>query len=158
MDLLDPAMPLNLRAPGWKIYARNAVRPPQYIGPGAKVENSIVSEGVDIYGTVDFSVLFPDVIVEEGAVVRDSIIMPGCVVKKGAVVDYAILAEGCVVGQSSTVGARPEDTTDKDSWGITVLAGNTTVSPSGVVATKTTIEESPPGAPITLQEEEEALV
>ena len=35
-------------------------------------------------GTVDFSILFSDVTVEEGAEICDSILMPGSVVKAGA--------------------------------------------------------------------------
>lgn len=158
MDLLDPAMPLNLRTPDWKIYARTAVRPPQYVGPGAKVEDSIVSEGVEIFGEVDFSVLFPDVTIEEGASVRSSILMPGTVVKKGAVVEYSILAEDCVVGENAQIGARPEDTPDKDNWGITVLGNEVIVAPGGVVPAKAIVEEDWPSGPIALEEEKEALV
>ena len=156
MDLLDPAMPLELGTPDWKIYARNAVRPPQYIGGEAHVQNSIIAEGAEVYGTVDFSVIFPDVTVEEGAVLRDSIAMPGSVIKKGAVVEYAILAEGCVVGQHARVGARPEDTPDKDSWGIAVLGGGITVYPGGVVPAKSIVEED--WSTAGLEEEEAALI
>ncbi|MCL2578837.1 MAG: glucose-1-phosphate adenylyltransferase [Oscillospiraceae bacterium] len=155
MDLLDPSTPLDLGA-DWKIYARNAVRPPQYIGDGALVQNSIISEGAEIYGTVDFSVVFPDVTVEEGAVLRDSIVMPGSIIKKGAVVEYAILAEGCVIGQHAQVGARPEDTPDKDNWGIAVIGRGITVYPGSVVPAKAMVEEdwSTSGS----KETEEALV
>jgi len=156
MDLLDPAMPLDIRAQDWKIYARTAVRPPQYVGPVGKVENSLVSEGVEVYGQVDFSVLFPDVTVEEGATVCDSILMPGAVVKKGAVVEYSILAEGCVVGENAQVGARPEDTPDKDNWGVTVLGSEVSVAPGGAVPAKAIVEEDWPATPAAL--EEEALV
>ena len=156
MDLLDPAMPLDIRAQDWKIYARTAVRPPQYVGFSGKVENSLVSEGVEIFGHVDFSILFPDVIIEEGASVCDSILMPGTLVKKGAVVEYSILAEGCVVGENARVGARPEDTPDKDNWGVAVLGNGVFVSPGGVVPAKAIVEEDWPGEPIT--SEKEALV
>ena len=158
MDLLDPSTPLDLGTPDWKIYARNAVRPPQYIGEGAAVQNSIVSEGVEVFGSVDFSVLFPGVTVEKGAVVRDSIIMPGCVIKKGAVVDYAIMGVNSVIGEDAQVGARPEDTPDKDNWGITVIGGDITVSPGAVVPALAIVEEDWPLTPALLVEEEEALV
>ena len=38
-----------------------------------------------VYGELDFSILFSNVTVERGAVVRDSIVMPGTVIKEGAV-------------------------------------------------------------------------
>ena len=156
MDLLDPAMPLDIRTQDRKIYARTAVRPPQYVGSSGQVENSLVSEGAEVFGHVDFSVLFPDVIIEEGASVRDSILMPGTLVKKGAVVEYSILAEGCVVGENARVGARPEDTPDKDNWGIAVLGSGVFVAPGGVVPAKAIVEEDWPGEPAA--PEKEALV
>ena len=43
--------------------------PPQYIGDNANIENSMISEGSEIDGTVDFSIVFSGVTVEEGATV-----------------------------------------------------------------------------------------
>ena len=157
MDLLDPSTTLELRSPEWKIYARNAVRPPQYVGTTAQVQNSLVTEGAEIYGTVDFSVLFTGVMVEKGAVVRDSIIMPGTVIRSGAVVDYAIIAENCEIGQNATVGLRPEDTSDKSNWGITVIANDIKVAPDAVVPATSIVEEDWPAGEIPEQLEEVAM-
>ncbi|MEG1874510.1 MAG: glucose-1-phosphate adenylyltransferase [Angelakisella sp.] len=121
MDLLDPKVPLDLYDPTWKIYARNPVMPPHYVAEGAMVENSMVTEGCEIAGEVDFSILFAGVKVEKGAIVRDSIIMPGSVIRAGAVVQYAIIAEDVVIGPNAVVGQRPECWDDKDSWGIAVV-------------------------------------
>lgn len=109
MDLLSPTSGIELNDPTWKIYARSPSAAPQYISKEAKVENAMISEGCEINGDVDFSVLFSNVTVEEGAVVHDSIIMPGSVIKKGARVEYAIVAEDAVIGEDAVVGARPED-------------------------------------------------
>jgi glucose-1-phosphate adenylyltransferase len=140
MDLLDPAVPLELSDAGWKIYARNSVRPPQYVAPGANIQNSVVSEGADIYGTVDFSVLFPNVVIEPGAVVRDSIIMNGSVVKSGAVVEYSIVAENSVIGAYASIGRRPEDTPDKENWGVTVIASDLRIGDGVVIGAKQMID------------------
>ncbi len=140
MDLLDPAVPLELRSADWKIYARNPVRPPQFIGKDAYIQNSLVTEGAEVYGTVDFSVLFPGAIVEQGAVVRDSIIMPGSVIKAGATVEYAIIAENCTIGAGARIGRRPEDTPDKSKWGIAVVAGQCRIGAGAVVPAKAMIE------------------
>ena len=61
MDLLNPNVPLELNDNDWKIYARNQALPPQYIAATANVQNSIISEGCNVYGTVDFSVVSSDV-------------------------------------------------------------------------------------------------
>ncbi|MCL2055829.1 MAG: glucose-1-phosphate adenylyltransferase [Oscillospiraceae bacterium] len=144
MDLLDPSVPLDLTDSDWKIYARNPGRPPQYIGKNAFVQNSIVSEGVEVDGEVDFSVLFPGVTVEEGAKVLDSIIMPGTVVKSGAVVQYAIVAENCVVGAGAVVGQRPENMPDIENWGVSVVADGVYVGAGAFVPAKAMIEADIP--------------
>lgn len=145
MDLLDPKVPLDLYDDSWKIYSRTPVVPPHYISNGAEIENSMVTEGCNISGKVDFSVLFSGVIVEEGATVRDSIVMPGSVIKKGAVVEYSIIAENCVVGEGAKVGQRPEDAEDKAKWGIAVIGNNVTVGAGAVVESKAMIDHDVQG-------------
>ena len=145
MDLLDPKVPLDLYDDSWKIYSRNPVMPPHYIHNGAKVEKSMVTEGCDIAGDVDFSILFAGVTVEEGAVVRDSIIMPGTVIRKGAVVEYAIVAENCEIGEDSVIGQRPENAAEKDKWGIAVIGNNIHVGAGAVVLPKAMVDKDVQG-------------
>ncbi len=140
MDLLNPKVPLDLSDPKWRIYSRTTGLPPQYIADGAKVQNSMISEGTNIYGEVDFSVIFSDVIVEEGAVVRDSILMPGTHVKKGAHVQYAILAEDTVIEENASVGERPEDCAALEDWGVAVVAQGICVGKNAVVPAKAMVE------------------
>ena len=71
MDLLDPNVPFDVWDKEWKIYSRTLNSPPQYISEKAVVENSMISEGCEVDGTIDFSVLFQNVVVEEGAIVKD---------------------------------------------------------------------------------------
>ena len=71
---------------------------------GAKIKQSIISEGCEIYGEVYSSVLGPDVIVEEGAVIRDSIFMENVVVKKNAVIDRCIIDRNTIVGEGAVLG------------------------------------------------------
>lgn len=121
MDLLDPSDPLSLYDTSWKIYSRNPCEPPHYVGAHAQIENSMVSEGCEIDGKLDFSVLFSGVTVEQGAVVRDSIIMPGAAVRAGAMVQYAIVAEGAEIGAGARVGDRPELSGKSSGWGVSVV-------------------------------------
>lgn len=144
MDLLNPYVPLSLHDPAWKIYSRNPVMPPHYVGAGASVQNSMVTEGCVIYGEVDFSVLFAGVVVEKGATVRDSIIMPGTVIRKGAVVEYSIVAENAVIEEGAVLGSRPEETNDKSKWGITVVGNGVTVGAGAVIPPKAMVERDVP--------------
>lgn len=142
MDLLNPNIPIDLYDPDWKMYSRNPVLPPAYVGKEANVENSMISEGCSIDGTVDFSVIFEGVTIEKGAVVTDSIIMPGSVIRSGAVVEYAIVGENCVVESGAHIGARPETIENRDDWGIAVVGHNITVSQNAEVKPKQIISEN----------------
>ncbi|MBQ3138966.1 MAG: glucose-1-phosphate adenylyltransferase [Ruminococcus sp.] len=142
MDLLSPALPLDLHDKSWKIYSRSSYVPPQYIGNNAKVENSMIAEGCDVDGSVDFSVLFAGVTVEEGAVVNYSIIMPGAVIKSGAVVEYAIVGSDSVIESDAHIGKSPESAEKSDNWGIAVVGHNVTVSSGKSVEPKQIIGEN----------------
>jgi glucose-1-phosphate adenylyltransferase len=140
MDLLNPQIPLDLSDEKWRIYSRTTGLPPQYIADTAQVQNSMLTEGSNIYGKVDFSVIFSDVTVEEGATVCDSILMPGTVVKKGAKVQYAILAENTVIEENATVGERPEDCANLDDWGVAVVAADVCIGKNVTVPAKAMVE------------------
>lgn len=140
MDLLNPNVQLDLSEERWKIYSRNPVMPPQYVSAGAEVQNSLIAEGCNIYGEIDFSVLFAGVYVAPGAVVKDSILMPGSRVEEGAVVQYAIVAENAVIRSNAVVGARPEDIEEKDQWGVAVVGSGAIVEQSTKVRPSAMIE------------------
>ena len=141
MDVLDPKVPLDLLDDSWKIYSRNPVMPPHYAGPQSKIQNSMIAEGCEINGAIDFSVLFAGVTVEEGAIVRDSIIMPNSVIKKGAIIEYAIVGENCVIGEGAHIGERPELVEDKSQWGVAVIGHNVNVSEKSVAPPKAMISK-----------------
>ena len=143
MDLLAPAMPLDLYDKDWRIYSRHNNRPPQYIGETAEIENAMITEGSVINGRVDFSVIFGGVTIEEGAVVRYSIVMPGSVIKKCAVVEYAIVGEDCVIGENAHIGASPEVYHEMNrEWSIAVTGHRITVSAGQAVLPKQILSES----------------
>ncbi|MCD7773668.1 MAG: glucose-1-phosphate adenylyltransferase [Ruminococcus sp.] len=142
MDLINPNIPIDLYDPTWKIYSRNPVMPPQSIGKNAKIQNSMVTEGCIIDGTVDFSMISDGVVIEEGATVTDSILMPGSVVKSGAVVEYAIIGENSTISENARVGARPENVENRDEWGIAVVGHKITISEGTIIAPKEIVGEN----------------
>ncbi|MBQ8783695.1 MAG: glucose-1-phosphate adenylyltransferase [Clostridia bacterium] len=145
LDLLNPKVDLDLTDTSWKIYAKNTASTPHYVSADAKVQNSMITEGCEVYGDVDFSVLFSDVTVEEGAVVKDSIIMPNTVIKSGATVQYAIVAEGAVIEPGAVVGQRPEDMENLDDWGVAVVGAGVNVGKGAKVAPKEMVGEDVKG-------------
>ncbi len=123
MDLLGRDPVFDVGDHDWKIHSRNPLAPPEYIGPTAVVENSMIALGCEIEGTVVHSVLSSNVVVEEGATVRDAVLMAGTVVKRGAVVEYCVVDENVVIEEGAHVGEPREADT-----GIAVLGRNITVA------------------------------
>lgn len=133
LDLLNPKIDLNLSDPDWKIYSGTQGLPPQYMGDSADVENSLVTVGCSVYGKLDYSVLFENVTIEEGAVVEYSLVMPGSVIKKGAVVRYAIIAEHVTVEEGAVIGESPEEIDNINNWGIAVIGDGLKVGKNACV-------------------------
>ena len=146
LDLLRPSVDLDLSDNEWRIYSKSPASPPHFVSATAKVENSMMSEGCCIDGDIDYSVLFADVVVEEGAKVHSSIIMPGTVIKKGAVVQYAIVAENAVIESDAVVGEEPENVANRDDWGVAVVGAGVTVGAGAKVAPKAMAGEDVPAA------------
>ena len=104
MDLLGEDPKFNIYDKNWRIFYRHNAEPPQYIHKGAKIKNSMITEGCEIAGEVVNSVISNGVTVEKGAVVRDSVIMSGVTVKSGATVEYSIIDSDTVIGENAVVG------------------------------------------------------
>ena len=105
MDLLGKEPAFNIRGDErTKIYARNSALPSSYIDASAKVVNSFVAEGCEVYGTVCHSVVSTGCTIGEDAVVEDSVVMPGVVIESGAIVRHAILGEDSKVCRNAVVG------------------------------------------------------
>lgn len=137
----------------------SADRAPAYFGSKASVSCSMISAGCSIKGTVQNSVLAPGVVVEEGAVVKDSILFTDCVVEKNSVVDLTICDKRVWVHEGAVVGAgNNHDVVNKLQpkhlyTGISLI-GKEAVVPAGVtigrncVINSKTREEAYPGKEI----------
>ncbi len=105
MELLGKNPEFNIRGDErFKIYARNNALPSSYIDPQAKISNSFIAEGSEVYGTVNHSVISTGCVIGQGALIEDSMIMPGVVIESGAIVRHAILGENAKVCQNAVVG------------------------------------------------------
>ncbi|MBQ7522802.1 MAG: hypothetical protein IJU14_08015 [Clostridia bacterium] len=113
---------------------------PQYIGENANIQNSLVADGCEIDGNLEFSVLFPGVKIGTGATITDSILMPGAVVEDGATVEYSIVAENAVIRKNAHVGAKPEEFNNRDEWGVAVIGEGVNVAEGCSVAPKAMID------------------
>ncbi|MDO4536177.1 MAG: glucose-1-phosphate adenylyltransferase [Clostridium perfringens] len=109
MDLLKDENELSLHDDEWKIYSANPVRPAQYMGPEAKIKNSLIVEGCIVHGTVENSVLFQGVHVGEGTVIKNSVVMPNTIIEKNSIIEKAIIGSevhilsNCKVGNGDSI-------------------------------------------------------
>ncbi len=112
---------------------RAADRAPARFGPDCRLETCMVSAGGNIRGTVLNSVLAPGVVVEDGAVVKDSILFEDCVIKKGAKVDLAILDKHVRIGEGSHVGFGDNFTVKNKAKPTHLYSGITLIGKRAVV-------------------------
>ena len=136
MEVLDPEHSgINLFDNNWKIYSRNSGMTAHKISGAAVVENSMITDGCRVDGTVKHSILFAGVKVEAGAVVEDAVIMGNAVIKAGAQVKHCIVGEDAVVGENAIVGAMPEgDVSGVATIGPGVSVGaNAKIGPNAMV-------------------------
>ena len=123
MDLLGERPIFSLDDEKWRMFTRHGARSPQFVGEGATIKNSIVSEGCKIYGRVENSVLFGNVTVLPGAVVRDSVVLNDCRIGAGANVSYAILDSGVSIGAGVILGGDRDSAPD-----VTVIGAETVIA------------------------------
>ena len=128
MDLLGESPALSLLDETWRIYSRHEEAPPQFLGKEAVVQNSSVTAGCEIYGTVRNSVLGTGVRVGRGALVEDSVLMNGVTVEDGATVRRAILDTNVTVGKNATVGGKREE-----NAGIAVVGADYAIPENGTL-------------------------
>ena len=106
MDLLGEKPSFDLYDKNWRIFSRTSARPPQFVGEDARITGSMMSEGCEIHGYVENSVLFDGVYVAPGAVVRDSVIMSGTRIEAGARVEYSIIDADTTICAGAVVGEK----------------------------------------------------
>ncbi len=108
MDLLGEKPKFDIFDKNWRIYSKSTNKPSQVIGDKAIIENSLITEGCVINGTVENSILFQGVVVEEGAVVKDSVVMCDSIIKKEGNVTRAICGRRVIVEEGKKVTGDKE--------------------------------------------------
>ncbi|HMK64900.1 MAG TPA: sugar phosphate nucleotidyltransferase [Thermodesulfobacteriota bacterium] len=138
MDLLQSGTKIDLKS--WEIrsnlaHERIQDRQPALVGPKARLDQVLLTNGCHVEGRATRSVLFPGVCIEEGAVVEDSILFYDTVVEAGAVVKKTIADKRVRIGEKTQVGGDPQAPGNKTypqflSSGLTVIGRNTHLPPN----------------------------
>lgn len=109
MDLLNDDNELDLGDSAWKIYTEDVTTLPHYVGADADMKRSFVTQGCVINGEVKNSVLFTGVKVGTRACVLDTVLMPNVVVEEGAVINRALIADGVHIGKGAVIGSADSE-------------------------------------------------
>ena len=125
LELTSERPELSFYEKFWTIYTNGENQAPAYIADSCNVTDALLSEGSEVYGRVECSVIGPGTVVSEGAVVRNSVIQEDCFVARGAVVENAVIARGSTIGSGAVIG-------DGDGGGICVI-GEDTIVPDGAI-------------------------
>jgi glucose-1-phosphate adenylyltransferase len=127
VDLLEAEPTFDLYDEAWPIRTLSRQLPPAWAAEGAVLRRAIVSPGCVVQGTVDGSVLSPQVRVGAGAQVEASVLMDGVVIGEWARVRNAIVDKRVRIPAGASVGHDVE--ADRDRF--TVSAGGVVVIPKG---------------------------
>ena len=110
MDLIAPVPPFSLYNKEWPVYSLQLPLPPAKLGHGwggqdSRVVNSLLCAGSIVSGgTVDRSILSPDVFVDSNAEVTESILFPGVIVGHGAKLHRCVVDKNVVVPPGFQIG------------------------------------------------------
>jgi glucose-1-phosphate adenylyltransferase len=128
MDLLRPLPQIDLYQGDWPIRTYEGQHPPARTVPGrsgreAEIVNCMLASGTLIVGgTLQHTILFPNVRVEEGAVVENSLLFHGVTVGDGAQL------RRCIVDKHVTIPAG-----ERIGFDLARDAERFTVSDNGIV-------------------------
>jgi len=111
MDLLPSSKDLTLEKifNGNTIYSADYSTAPQFVGPNAKISDSLINQGAEIYGTVKHSVLSNEVYIGEGAIVEDSVVMANAKISSGAFVKNAVVGPDSFIKENDKVVGKIDD-------------------------------------------------
>ncbi len=110
MDLLDNDSDMHLYDPTWPIMARSRALPPHFIGKNGEVNKSLVTEGCEIEGKVEHSILFSGVKIGKGSKIIDSIIMDNTVIGENVYINKAIVGQNCIINSNVTINETGVET------------------------------------------------
>lgn len=107
MDLLNPSVVQRLFTNERNIFTKIKDNPPTQFGPGAQVINSLVASGCDIQGTVESSILFREIDVGAGSVVKGCIVMESCNIGRDVILENVILDRQVTISDQVVLQGTP---------------------------------------------------
>ena len=91
-----------------QVFSEDTHSLPQFIGPKAKIKDSLINQGAQILGEVSSSVISNEVQVLEGAVVRNCVVMPGAIIEENTYIENAIIGPLTVIKANEVINKDSE--------------------------------------------------
>lgn len=93
---------------GRQILTKVKDTPPSLFKETANVENSLISNGCIIEGSVKNSILSRGAVIEKGVVLEDCVILQDCHIQKGAILKNVIVDKNNVIHEEEKLSASKE--------------------------------------------------
>ena len=91
MDLIDIKAAQTLFDPEWPIYTRTNDSCPTHYYETAQIRNSVVSNGCQVEGTIENSILGRGCIIHKNAVIKNSVVLSGAEIGEGVHVENQVV-------------------------------------------------------------------
>ena len=91
MDLIDIKTAQTLFDPEWPIYTRTNDSCPTHYYETAQIRNSVVSNGCQVEGTIENSILGRGCIIHKDAVIKNSVVLSGAEIGEGVHVENQVV-------------------------------------------------------------------
>ena len=109
IDILDLHKFYSLFSPNQKIHTKVKNEEPTYYAPGCEVNTSQFASGSIVEGKVVRSVVSRNVQIHKDSLVKESIVFPRVVIGEGAQVEYAIIDKGAEVADGVVIRGTAEN-------------------------------------------------
>lgn len=103
LKLLDEEIHDGIFQKSAPIYTKVRDEEPSFYFEGSTVNNCLIADGCKIEGYVENSIIFRDVKIEKGAVVKNSVVMQGTVIKNGADIENTIIDKDVTISENRTL-------------------------------------------------------
>lgn len=125
LDLLDKENNIFQQSPEWSVYSVDNNEPPSYFDECARVYNSLISDGCEISGSVERSVLFNGVKIRKGAHIKNSVILPYTIVGENVWLENSVVGSQSFIKKGVIIGSKtPEEYLMVVGNQVTVDPGN----------------------------------
>lgn len=131
MEFIEGEDAINLFDPAQRVFSNEDILPPQYVGPKARIRNSLISNGCVVLGEVTHSILAPGSYVGEGSIIKNSILLPHARVSSHSSLNKAIVGESAKIMSHCSIGIETDSV--EHQAGITVIEGNYVLGKDSVI-------------------------